>query len=252
MKVMTLNLAHGRGQRVHQWLMARPPIEANLALVAAVLRRESPDVVGLQEADGPSAWSGNFDHVATLAEMAGYPYIVRGEHVQRRRVVYGTSLISRLPVHEAVSVTFSRSIPTPTKGFVLGRIAMPGRPTLLVDVTAVHLDFLRSAVRRRQVAQIVASLREREVPQIILGDFNCGWLGRGSCLPRLADELRLLAYEPLSRRPWTYPRLRRRIDWIFISPSLKFEFYGVLPDRLSDHRAVVANVVPVRHERAGA
>ena len=30
----------------------------------------APDVVALQEADGPSGWSGNFDHVATLARQA--------------------------------------------------------------------------------------------------------------------------------------------------------------------------------------
>ena len=251
MKVLTLNLAHGRGQRWHQWLLNRPAIEANLARIAAMLRRESPDVVGLQEADGPSAWSGNFDHIVELAERAGYPYIVRGEHVQRRRVVYGTSLISRIPVHDAVSVTFSRSIPTPTKGFVLARIAMPGKPKLLVDVTAVHLDFLRPAIRRRQVAQIVACLRERNVPQIVLGDFNCSWRGRGSCLPRLAGELELAAHEPLSRRSWTYPRLHRRLDWIFISRSLTFDAYRVLSDRLSDHRAVLAEVVVARHDDSG-
>lgn len=250
MKVMALNLAHGRGQRLHQWLLKRRTIEANLARVADVLRREAPDVVGLQEADGPSAWSGNFDHVAALAEMAGYAYLVRGEHVQRRRLVYGTALLARRPVHHALSITFSRSLPTPSKGFVVGRVALPHRPHQPVDVTAVHLDFLRAAVRRRQIDQIVASLRPRHAMHVVLGDFNCGWRGPQSCLRRLAESLDLTVFEPQSRRLWTYPRLRRRLDWIFISRGLRFASYRVLPDRLSDHRAVVAEIVPAPDAKA--
>lgn len=246
LKLMTLNLAHGRGQALHQWLLNRKAIEANLARVAAMLRREAPDVVALQEADGPSFWSGNLDHVAHLAGAAGYPYLVRGEHVQRRKLVFGASLISRLPVHDALSVTFSRSLPSPTKGFVVGRIALPGRPKLLLDVTAAHLDFLRSRTRLRQVGQIVASLRDRDVPQIVMGDFNCGWRSRTSAVRHLADELELTAYEPTARRPWTFPQLRRRLDWILISPALTFTSHSVLPDRLSDHRAVMAQVTTVR------
>ena len=128
LKVMTLDLAHGRGRRWHQWLLNRRAIEANLQRVAALLRREHPDVVALQEADGPSSWSGDFDHIEHLAAEGGYSYLVRGEHVRRRRLVYGTALLSRHPVFEAVSVTFARSLPTPNEGFVVGRVAFPGRP----------------------------------------------------------------------------------------------------------------------------
>jgi endonuclease/exonuclease/phosphatase family metal-dependent hydrolase len=243
MKVMTLNLAHGRGQKWHQWLLDREAIEANLTSIAAVLCRESPDVVALQEADGPSFWSGGFDHIAHLAEAAGYPHLVRGEHVQRRRLVYGTSLLSRIPIHEALSVTFPRSLPTTTKGFVVGRVVMPDRSGMKIDVASVHLDFLRPAIRRRQIAQIVASLRHRHTPQIILGDFNCSWRSRDRCLHRLADELDLTTYDPSSRHLWTFSRLHRRLDWIFVSSEIRFLSYRVLPDRLSDHRAVVADLV---------
>lgn len=246
LKVMTLNLAHGRGRRWHQWLLDRRAIEANLQRVAALLRREHPDVVALQEADGPSAWSGDFDHIEHLAAAAGYPYLVRGEHVRRRRIVYGTALLSRHPVLEAVSVTFARSLPTPNKGFVVGRVAFPGRPKMLVDVSAVHLDFLRAATRLKQIAQIVTSLRDRGVPQIVAGDFNTGWHGRISSVRRLAEELGLAAYDAAARRPYTFPRLRRRLDWILAAPELQFASCDVLLDRVSDHRAVVARLVAAR------
>ena len=67
-RVMSLNLGHGRGEGVHQLLTSDVGIHDNLERVAGLLKREAPHVVALQEADGPSIWSGGFDHVATLAE----------------------------------------------------------------------------------------------------------------------------------------------------------------------------------------
>ncbi len=37
---------------------------------------------------------------------------------------------------------------------------------------SLHLDFLRPAVRRRQVSQLVDLIRHRERPLAVLGDFN--------------------------------------------------------------------------------
>ena len=76
LKVVTLNLAHGRKDAWHQALLRRAAIQANLDEVVRILRQEQPDVVALQEADGPSLWSGRFDHVAYLSEKAGIPYFV--------------------------------------------------------------------------------------------------------------------------------------------------------------------------------
>ena len=42
-------------------------VEKHLVGIAAVLKRERPDIVGLQEVDGHSCLSGNFDHVERLA-----------------------------------------------------------------------------------------------------------------------------------------------------------------------------------------
>ena len=81
LKVMTLNVAHGRGDGPNQVLQKGKTIRANLDEIAAVLRRVGPDMAAIQEADGPSVWSGKVDQVSYLAEKAGFAYSVHGEHV---------------------------------------------------------------------------------------------------------------------------------------------------------------------------
>lgn len=69
LRIMTLNLAHGRGTAGHQATLSREQIAANLQKVADLIRRHRPDVLALQEADDPSVWSGWFDHVQWLRDL---------------------------------------------------------------------------------------------------------------------------------------------------------------------------------------
>lgn len=111
--VMTLNLAHGRSTGFHQILTSKKKLRSNLEAVAEVMNREGPDVIAVQEADGPSLWSGRFDHVEYIADTAGYPVHMRGEHVLGARLRYGTALISRFALHDPLSVTFPPPPPSP-------------------------------------------------------------------------------------------------------------------------------------------
>ena len=71
--VATLNIAHGRGLEAEQLGHTKEFFEGNIDAVAAVIKRENPDVIALQEADAPSVWSGLFDHVARLREGLAAP-----------------------------------------------------------------------------------------------------------------------------------------------------------------------------------
>ncbi|MEM7233605.1 MAG: hypothetical protein AAF517_15625 [Planctomycetota bacterium] len=76
LRVLSFNIAHGRGTGVHQALCSQDEIQSQLKEIAKVLRREDPDIVGLQEADSPSIWSGSFDHIGFLAADARIPYFL--------------------------------------------------------------------------------------------------------------------------------------------------------------------------------
>ncbi len=236
--VMTLNAAHGRADGHHQALLGKQRIAENLDEIASAVRDLSPDVVALQEADGPSIWSGRFDHVAHLAEGGDYEHSYRGEHVSGLKLSYGTALLSHYPLENRASITFPPSPPTFTKGFVVGEVSVPG--SVPITVAAVHFDFARESVREEQVARLIEELAERPRPMIVMGDFNCDWDDEET-LPTLAEQLGLRAFEPDSTTT-TFPKLGKRLDWIFVSDEIEFIDYEVGDEGLSDHRPVIARL----------
>ncbi len=240
LSVMTLNIAHGRRDALHQALQRRKTIVANLDRIAEVLVREKPDAVALQEADGPSSWSGKFDHVEHLAKGAQFRYFCRGEHVKGMKLAYGTALLSRGPLSDCRSITFPPSPPTFSKGFVVGTIPWPGQTDVQVDLVSVHLDFARKSVRTKQIRRMIDELSERDRPLIIMGDFNCQWTDKDSPLRTLAERLDLAAYRPKADDMATFIGSEKRLDWILVSSDLEFVRYETIADVLSDHRGVLA------------
>ena len=241
--VMTLNIAHGRADGVNQILQSRPSIEANLKEIASVFLREEPSIVALQEADGPSIWSGNFNHVQLLAEETQFPYYVHGEHVKSSWLSYGTAILSKLPVLETLSFTFQPTPPTPAKGFILATVEWPDESGRVVDLVSVHLDFSLREIREKQAGEIIQTLSTRENPLIMLGDFNSEWNEEGSIVRLVAEALDLKVYDPKSNGYITYISSDYRIDWILISNELEFKTFDVLSDRVSDHSAVISEIV---------
>src|SRR4029079_1838708 len=79
-RLLTLNVAHGRKLATHQALLSPETVRRNLEEIGALLRESRADIVALQEADRPSAWSGNFDHVELLPRLADHASCFRGVH----------------------------------------------------------------------------------------------------------------------------------------------------------------------------
>ncbi|HXT52103.1 MAG TPA: endonuclease/exonuclease/phosphatase family protein, partial [Thermoanaerobaculia bacterium] len=205
-------------------------------------------------ADGPSAWSGNFDHVATLKELCDHAACFRGVHNdfnlgRRAALASGTALISRYPLQSTRSLRFGTSW-RDTKGFVLATVPVPAWDGLEIDVVSLHLEPFNPVIRRQQVRQLTDALGDRthggrRRPLVVLGDFNCSWSDEARQLRPMARELGLRAYQPHRRAP-TYPSRRpwRRLDWILVSGDLEFAAYRTLPNPVSDHLGVVADLVP--------
>jgi endonuclease/exonuclease/phosphatase family metal-dependent hydrolase len=247
LKILTLNVAHGRKGAINQIFLSKKKIQQNLLEISDMIKRENADVVALQEADGASKWSGNFDHVTFIADRAGYPWFHSAAHATSWLFTYGTAILSRLPVTETIEHAFRPSPPTFNKGFVLGRVMWKpdpeADPTITIDIVSVHLDFSRKKVRQEQIIEMADMLSTRSRPMIILGDFNSEWLADDSVVKRLADKAHMKVYQPDARNLQTYLKRGKRLDWILISEELNFVSHKVLPDVVSDHQAVVATVV---------
>jgi endonuclease/exonuclease/phosphatase family metal-dependent hydrolase len=244
-RLMSLNIAHARRKARHQSLLSEPTIRRNLAIIADLIGREAPHVVALQEADGPSSWSGKIDHVETISGLAGYDHKFRGEHshpsLARLDLSYGTALLSRLPLHAPRSLAFQQTW-RDSKGFVAATIHPEALDGESVDVVSIHLDFLADRVRRRQVEQLVETFRGHSRHLVVMGDFNCAWSERRASLDLLHRELRLRPFAELASP--TYPAWRPlvRLDWILISEGLDWSGYATLRDRVSDHLGIVGEI----------
>ena len=242
LRVMTLNLAHGRGTGFHQALQGKERALANLREIEGIVQRERPHVIALQEADQPSGWSGDFDHVEFLANAGGFDWGVHTAHAEGAGLSYGTAVLSRLTVADYGAYTFIPAAVSLPKGFSLATVDWT-EAGLLIDVVSVHLEPLRMEVRQRQARELVAALADRPRPLIVMGDFNTQWDAEDGVLQTIASGLSLNAYIPGAGLV-TYPRLGRRLDWILVSCDFTYAHLEVLEDQVSDHRAVVADLVP--------
>lgn len=246
LRVVTLNIAHGRKDSVNQMLLGEETVRGNLRELARLLDRAQADAIALQEADAASAWSGNFDHVGFLLEHSGYDCAVHGIHASNRLYAFGTALISPHAFHGSFTHSFAPSRPTTTKGFSLGALAWnPGGrlpEPLLVKIVSVHLDFSRRSVRRSQIDELVRVLGNIEGPLVLMGDFNTDWQSEDSSLKMLAERLDLSVFQPDAEGLATYSGKGSRLDWILLSRELEFQRHEVYPDIVSDHHAVAADV----------
>ena len=245
-RLFSLNVAHGRRQVATKPYVRRRSAWRSMGDIAQTVRQLRPDVVALQEADGPSAWSGNFDHVATVAERARLVDHFRGDHNPFRwgpfQLASGTALLSKMRLIDPRSHRFGLSW-RDTKGFVAAGIEVPAWDGRRVDVVSVHLDFLTPSMRQRQICQMIEVLAPRRRPLVILGDLNCCWQHEPESMELLTEALELRTFRPDWSAP-TYPtyRPRRRFDWILISEELTFGSYQTVHAPLSDHLILVADL----------
>jgi endonuclease/exonuclease/phosphatase family metal-dependent hydrolase len=244
MRVLTLNLAHGRGTAFHQAFTGRQRILQNLDAVAELICSTDSDVVALQELDAPSSWSGGFDHLDYLAKKTGYAHTFHGIHadVQRPRLAYGTGVLSRFPIRAGRSWKFAKNA-LDTKGYVITHIESP---LMSLDLVSVHLDFKRDSERRAQLDDITQHLLERDLAAdhlVVAGDFNCTVNGRGNVL---SDFARRHALHAPDESHDTFPsrKPRRALDHVLVSSGLEVRRRMAVPVLVSDHLPVMAELAP--------
>lgn len=246
LRVVTLNVAHGRKDARNQMFLKEEAIRENLRELGALMDRADADMIALQEADAPSRWSGRFDHVEFLRENTNYKCGEHGIHASNRVYDFGTALISPHVINGSFAHSFQPSWPTTTKGFTVAALnwnpggALP--QPMRVNFVSVHLDFSRRSVRREQIGEMMRILSPLEGPLVLMGDFNTDWQTEDSSLVYLAENLGLSVFRPHADGLSTYGEKGARLDWILVSEELAFSRYAVYPDVVSDHYAVAAEI----------
>lgn len=250
LRVLTFNIAHGRGLTPIQGFTSARKIRVNLRRIAKLIERLKPDVVALQEIDERSRWAGNFDHLDYLRLHAGYRHAVFGINNRRVGLInlsYGNAVLSRFPILSAETVVFGQRR-VGEKGFVYVELDVAGECVPLVNL---HLHFSSRAQRLRQLDLLLAWLREKDrthgahwkMPPVVCGDFNTSSAGSdatASLLSHLSDYGEY-ALHPQSGYTFPSPLPRRTLDFIFLPPGCGDARCEIIRSFASDHRPVLVD-----------
>lgn len=242
LKLLSLNVAHGRGKALNQLFLKKAEIKRNLLDIAEFIKAQGPQLVALQEADGPSFWSRSFNHVEFLAYFSSFQFSAQSLHVDGAGIKFGTAVLSQIRPSTAYSHTFSPSPPTFAKGFTVLTFKWPGQAEIMLDFISVHLDYSREYVRNEQIREMILYINSTSRPFIIMGDFNLDWSEELLKLEEFQRITGTKTYQANNRSLVTFPKLQSRLDWIFVSRGIRINSHQIIQNELSDHYALVAEV----------
>ena len=252
LRVLTLNIAHGRGLSTYQGFHSARGIERNLKRIVRLLERSSADVVALQEVDEDSHWNQGIHLLDVLRRGADYPHHYLGVHNRRYGklpLAYGNGLLSRFPIEHAEHEAFGKAC-LGEKGFVYAELALPGRSLPVVNL---HLDFRSRRKRIEQIERLITYLerrgssrqRDRFLPPLVCGDFNSRSGKPNDAVRHLFRYLEgRFAYQMLPSTGKTFPSLlpTHGLDFVFVPPAFEVRRCEVLRSFVSDHRPVAVDL----------
>ncbi len=231
----------------------------NLAGVAQLVRTTGADVVLLQEVDQGTRRSGGVDQPAVLAERTGY-HVAFGSALDYDGGHYGVAILSRWRIVRDTLIHLPVAPPQQRSGGSYEprgalRVAITA-PSGELTVLTTHLDASGDDRYRRQEAAIIARLvdDERRAGRTVFagGDFNS--------TPESAVQVGLRAAG--LRDAWTGCALGdgftfpddipvKRIDYLFLTGSVRCAAARVVETRVSDHRPLLVElVIPPAARRA--
>ncbi len=229
LKVMTYNIHH-----------ANPPAKPGLIdldAIAGVIKKENPDLVGLQEVDRFTKRSGNMDEAKVLAEKTGMHYQFF-KAIDHDGGDYGVAILSRFPFSNGAKVDLPQVIKAEARVLSYATVTLPNKTQLIFANT--HLDATRPDSNRvAQMKSILSTLSTKKEAIILVGDLNCEAKAepiilldqqyKRSCMANCANTI-----------PQDFPK--KTIDYIALkNANWNVSQYYVIPETYaSDHRPVIS------------
>lgn len=247
LKLLTFNIAHGRGLSFYQGFHSPVGIRRNLDKIGALFRDMSPDVIALQEVDEDSHWNKNINLLEHLRRVGDYDHSCLGRTNLRegnKPLCYGNATLSRFPFHTWHSRNFV-STRRFEKGYLYTLIDTPQGVLPLINL---HLDYAARIHRLQQAKDLLAFMRgEKDDPAppslpILCGDFNTGSRRTHDAIGYLFQHgLTAMGYRLFPENGKTFPAHLpwRGIDFILVPPDYRVIRCEVPAVRLSDHRPVL-------------
>lgn len=247
-RLVTFNIAHGRGLNPIQGMTTTRRIRTNLLKISRLLHTVKADVVAMQEIDQESRWAGNFDHSEYIGRHAGLKHSAWGINNERPGLFnlrYGNAILSRFPIQGSTNVVFGQKR-IGEKGFLYVELNVRGHILPLVNL---HLHYRSKVQRLSQLDRLTDWLtrmheehgRRWHTPPIVCGDFNTPRT-RSDATAALLSHLHDFAdysWFPQTEATFPSPWPSRTLDFVFLPPACKRPHAVVVKSFLSDHRPVL-------------
>jgi len=245
-RVITLNIAHGRGLAPFQGFQSVDQIERNLQRITKVLTNAQADFVVMQEVDQASWWNKNINLLEVIKHDTPYHHSYVGINnirAGKRNLSYGNAILSKHPIESRYNQPFKLS-KIGGKGFMSAEIHIAGNALPVINM---HLDFRSRSRRIQQIDRVIEFLETQDLAgndtlrPIICGDFNCPQTRSGDAVHRLFQYLSEHGYNVYPEKARTFPAYfpLRTIDFIFMPQQYNVIDTRVLPVYVSDHRPVL-------------
>ena len=261
LRLLTLNIAHGRGLSAYQGLHSARAIERNLLRIARLLARERADIVALQEVDEDSHWNQRIHLLDFLQAEVGYSHSYLGVHNRRGGrlpLAYGNGVLSRYAIEHAEHHAFG-SAQLGEKGFLYTEHALPGAHLPVVNL---HLDYKSRRRRIEQIERLIDYLQARHAQQggetyyapLVCGDFNSRSGKPNDAVRHLFAHLQAqCAYRLYPEDGRTFPSLlpTHCFDFILVPPGFRVRRCQILRAYVSDHRPVLVDLEILTAPRVG-
>ena len=246
LRILTLNIAHGRGLSAYQGFHKVRGIERNLQKIARLLERERADIVTMQEVDENSHWNQHIHLLDFLKTEVGYAHSclrVHNRRMGRLPLAYGNGVLSHFPIE----YTDHRAFGTATlgeKGFVYTEHRLPNN---ILPIVNLHLDYKSRNRRIGQVERLIAFLEEHtpNAHPIICGDFNSrSHKSRDAVMYLFSHLQKRCPYQLYPKRGRTFPSVLPflGLDFVFVPSSHKVLSCEILRSYVSDHRPVLVDL----------
>ena len=236
---MTFNIHHGVGSDGR----------LDLARVADVIATSGADVVGLQEVDRHFGARSEFvDQAGWLADRLGF-HVEFGASIdldptepQLPRRQYGNALLSRHPIeacHTEVLPRWQGAHAPEDRTVLCAHLTVAARAIHVYNTHLHHRTPPARLLQARHVADLLTGLTD---PVVLMGDFNAP---PGTAEVREISRGLVDAWEQAGHgagHTFSAARPRVRIDYVFVSRSLRVVAAEVLATLASDHRPVVVDV----------
>ena len=231
-KLMTLNL-----WGYEQW-------DTRKGAISSLISEQSPDIVALQEVQLDAAKS-PISQAAYLAQAVDFQYVVYAPSLRTARhprgksltqgYSHGLALLSKYPILSSESYLLSQGVDFQEPCSVLfATVEENGEKTEICNVHFGNTDN-ESSEHLKELLEICTARNSRP---IILGDFNIFGLGSNG-----RDDL--LDSYILSTNQLDYisiPKNNDTLDYIAVPEEYSFASVNCPDDRVSDHRAVIAEI----------